>query len=129
MILFNRIRITYNSYLSFTFWSDISLKSGKVLYKVFCGKKIIPKTECLFLITKVQIKWLLGRLKELKIENWENNYLGNIIIDGYEWEIELLQEEKLVKRIYGRNNSPEYFKDFIDSIEKLLQKKFGVGIP
>ena len=56
----------------------------------------------------------LEKFDALDIENWEDSYDNNKIIDGTQWELDYKLEGEEPREIYGSNDYPENWRDFLN---------------
>ena len=82
-------------------------------------------------ISKNQMELFLSRMNQLNIIHWEKEYV-NDIMDGVQWELEMVYNKSDKKKIYGSNSypnsepdsdetSPE-FEELLDAIKELIQE-------
>lgn len=81
-------------------------------------------------ISEAELKEFLAKLNELKILEWESNYESNIL-DGIQWELDMVYNDTQKKRSYGSNSYPDSkgyslkpsptFNQFLNAISELIQ--------
>ena len=56
------------------------------------------------------------KLSKLKIDGWKKEFVDPGILDGTQWELEYKEQGKRCRHIYGSNDYPECWNDFIEAI-------------
>lgn len=62
-------------------------------------------------------------LKDINFLNWRSRYVDPDVLDGCEWEIEIIREGRNLRK-YGINSYPGGWENFCKAIEKISGKKF-----
>lgn len=57
-------------------------------------------------VTDESKKVFISELNELKVLNWDNEYFNPLILDGEEWNLELVYNDGNKKLINGYNSYP-----------------------
>lgn len=65
----------------------------------------------------------IERLKDINFLNWRSRYVDPDVLDGSEWQIEIIREGRNLRK-YGINSYPDEWEDFCKAIEKISEKKF-----
>jgi len=55
-------------------------------------------------------------ISQLKINGWKKEFVDSGILDGTQWELEYKEQGKRCRHIYGSNDYPECWNNFIEAI-------------
>ena len=69
------------------------------------------------------IEEFIERLKFIDFLNWKSKYVDPDVLDGTQWEIEIIREGRNLKK-YGDNSYPNEWEEFCKAIEKVSGKSF-----
>ena len=124
-----KFHFTIGGYFAKNF--DVVIKENKATYcadlYVFDFSKRQEKE-----ISKNQMESFLSKLNQLNIIGWKKEYFNPDIIDGVQWELEMVYSKSNKKSIFGSNlypnsepdsdeTSPE-FEELLDAIKELIQE-------
>jgi hypothetical protein len=83
-------------------------------------------------ISKIQMELFLTKLNQLNITGWDNEYFNPDILDGDQWELELVYNKSNKKSIFGSNLYPNSktgsekpsrdFKELLNAIKELIEE-------
>lgn len=69
---------------------------------------------------------LIASLNELKILDWKKEYNLDMC-DGTQWELKITYNGNLKKKVYGSNDFPESFNDFLNILRAFITNKAFFG--
>ena len=110
---------------------DVIIKENKATYcadiHIFDFTKRHEKE-----ISKNQMELFLSKLNQLNIIGWDNEYFNPDVLDGDQWELEMVYNKSNKKSIFGSNlypnsdpdsdePSPE-FEELLNAIKELIQE-------
>jgi len=112
------VKASVGGYFGGYYKVTIDLVNGKMEYSHSLSDNMIKS-----LVTEDELKYLIKKVKELRVLDWDERYENNDILDGTQWDIELIYDDKK-KSIYGSNDFPKEWKKFCKVIEKVIHQKF-----
>ena len=74
-------------------------------------------------LSDTDITTFMNGLKMVELLNWKRRYEEPEVLDGTQWEIEIIREKRNLKRS-GSNKFPTEWDDFCASIRKISGEKF-----
>ena len=80
--------------------------------------KDIPKP---YKCSREQWHDIIDLIKDCNFAQWERKYNNRYILDGMQWEIELIKNERTRKKIYGSNEFPAAWRIFEALKQKCIQ--------
>ena len=78
-------------------------------YEKEYGKHYVPEP---YKCSREQWYDIVDLIKDCNFAQWEHEYANNYILDGMQWEIELIKNERTRKKIYGSNEFPVAWRIF-----------------
>ncbi len=94
------------------------------IYDVEAGKKAG--------ISGDELESFIRELDDIGVLNWKAKYTENCVLDGEDWELEMIYNGTGKKKIYGNNQYPgpsedpfsrsQVFKRFLESLGKLVKE-------
>lgn len=94
---------------------------GNKSYKYYKGDFFDPDSEYTKEISVEEFNAFARKLSELRINEWENEYIMYDVLDGTQWNLEYKEVGKHGRIIFGDNAYPDCWEEFIATI--------GVVIP
>lgn len=101
----------FSGYKQVKIWAE----DGNVL-TAYKGDFNDPDNEYVVELQEEEIRVLERRLSKLKINGWKKEFVDPGILDGTQWELEYKEHGKRCRHIYGSNDYPECWNDFIEAI-------------
>ncbi|RLA23074.1 MAG: hypothetical protein DRQ62_06930 [Gammaproteobacteria bacterium] len=107
---------SFSAYTYFVRLDNESLQYGKSIGSPECGEievSVVPSER----------KWknFKKKLDDIGIWKWKRNYNHPHILDGTQWELEIVYNDQRVKS-YGSNSYPDEFNELKDALSLLFGK-------
>lgn len=93
----------------------IWFENGKML-KVYKGDFDKLNLEYVGEVEAKEQLFLESSLAKIRINSWKKEYVDPDVRDGTQWELEYKEQGKRGRHIYGSNDYPECWNDFIETI-------------
>lgn len=113
----------FSGYKQVKIWAE----DGKVL-KAYKGDFNDLDNEYAVELQEEETKVLERRLSQLKINGWKKEFVDSGILDGTQWELEYKEQGKRCRHIYGSNDYPECWNDFIEAIGDVVPEMLNEKI-
>src|SRR5699024_7556326 len=104
----------FNGYYDVT----INFQTGLLVWKYSLRNEPIKKQ-----LSQLSLTQFISSLKMLDLLNWKRSYVERDVLDGIQWEVEIIREKRNLKR-RGSNKFPKEWDDFCASIRKISGEKF-----
>lgn len=68
-------------------------------------------------------EYIAKMIDKLNLKNWKESYANNDIMDGTQWDVELIFNDES-KSMYGSNDYPKEWESFSKVISRITQQEF-----
>lgn len=113
----------FSGYKQVKIWAE-----DEKVFKAYNGDFNDSDNEYAVEFQEEEIKVLEGRLSQLKINGWKREYVDSEILDGIQWELEYKEQGKRCIHIYGSNDYPECWNDFMEALGEVIPEMLSEKI-
>lgn len=128
-IALNKFEFNYDLCFSNNF--SVEIKDYKVILNSLdiSDEQFPVKENIEYVVSEDNLINFWRRINQIDIFNWEEHYDANedgyMVFDGYSWDLCIESNDKSIES-FGDNKFPPSFRQFLDAIEELTNKKIDL---